>query len=306
MNYGYSYFDTSSIINRRAFINYLNCQTMAYAMSVKNDVHHLIFAKSNTTKEGKPLRKCDKIRFLYRYLEKGPIHGNMGKRKRPFYYTRILSPETYRHIFLTPTDSKNYELLFKSEDSGESSSASTIEYEEQSSTPPKYDDVLHWTNFLTLSSSFGPNQSAQIKDLYMKYKKALLKKKCELPPSEYLLKNAFQKILQSLNIDVTEMIRQEYDNFFNLSSQIKYDDINFWLSYLPNITDSKVLFQQYKYGLITLNCIMPTSKYMLKCAFEKILVGRKFNISDLINCEYDCLFAGPPCTYYQLEELPTS
>lgn len=305
MDYVYSYFDSSAIKNRRAFINYLNCQTVAYAMSVKNDVHHLIFTKPNTTKKGRSSRKCDMIRFLYRYLKEEPSQENVGRNKRPFHYVIILSPETYRHVFLHPTDSKNYEFLFKSEkkDSDESSSSSTIE-DCEPPAPPTYDDIAYWTSHLTVSS-FTMNQSAHIKDLYIKYKKALLKKKCTLPSSEYLLKNTFQQILQSLNLDVTEMIRQEYDAMFNLSSQVRYDDINFWISYLPSITDSKALFQEYKAGLINLNCNLPTSKYMLKCAFERILVGKKFNICSLIDFEYDQLFSGPP-TYYQLEEVATS
>jgi hypothetical protein len=275
-------------------------------MSVKNDVHHLIFAKPNTTKEGKPSRKCDMIRFLYRYLGEVTDQENVGKHRRQFHYVILLSPETYRHVFLNPTDSKNYEFLFKSEkrDSDESSSSSTIEYDEPP-TPPMYDDIVYWTSYLTLSSAFNMNQAAHLKDLYIKYKKALLRKKCELPPSKYLLKNAFQKILQSLNVDLTEMIRQEYDCMFNLPSQVRYDDINFWISYLPSITDSKALFQEYRAGLINLNCNLPTSKYMLKCAFERILVGKKFNITNLIDFEYDQIFSGPP-TFYQLEEVPPS
>lgn len=303
-NYVYSYFSVSAVKNRRSFIHYLNTYTAAYALSLKNDVYHLMFVKTNTTRHGqKPMRKCDMIRFLYRYLTNEKTLDK-GKNKRPFHYVLLLSPDAYRHIFLHPTDSRGYNWLFKIEKSevdGDCSEDETSIIVEPPQ-PPAYNDMDYWTTYLTTSTAFTSSPDVQIRDLYIVYKKALLEKNVTLPTSDYVLKTTFQKLLYKLNIDITEMLRYEFFDSFKMTAQIRYDDVNFWLSYLPNLTDSKKLFEEYRMALITLNCSLPPNQYLLKLVFEKILVGKKYSISNLLSCEYDTIFSGPPI-YYQLEEV---
>lgn len=270
MKFVYSYFDGNLLTTHYSrLIAYLNKNTDAYAIVKKDEIFHLIFLKMNMK------RKCDAIRFLYRKLP-----------TRPF--TQELSSTTsLSTLFAVPIDKKNYEELFDVAIQVNAACSDLLSTEMK-----QYNDIDYWASVLTKTNP--PN----IKELYVEYKAHLLQMNCPLPNSEVVLKNTFQQILNAMHISVEPLLKLEADNLYAQNVFCRYDDIAFWSKHLATVVSPKylnsenihIIYKNYKLNLLANNCDFPPTEYLLKCAFQKILLALKIDFEFLLDAEYAAMF----------------